>query len=284
MDRFRGLLRKSINILLIAAYKIVRSSKYSFIHQGNWRGSSVSSSYPLIPNAIATKEGLVPIATGPVRFAVGPPDGLTSNSWRLWVGKKGDIYLKCRDNFREAKVSLHVSGRWRFAYTSEAIERDGSLIVPGENRAWDVWDEPPPTLPSTIAAFKLLFPISELAVQPAQRRRKEWRDVIHIEPASSPKMTVVTLFITDEQIELKHESEPSFCLASLPIGNGRRAQLVAHVDAEGNLIEVLEHHITVMRQQCEAAGQAIPTSAYSYLLGQLPDSCRFLVGARVNRL
>jgi hypothetical protein len=45
-----------------------------------------------------------PLREGPVKFAVGPPDGLTSNTWRFWTTVNGDIYLACRDNFKEAKV------------------------------------------------------------------------------------------------------------------------------------------------------------------------------------
>jgi hypothetical protein len=37
------------------------------------------------------------------------------NSWKCWVGKKGDVYIICRDNLKDAKVSLHASGRWRMA-------------------------------------------------------------------------------------------------------------------------------------------------------------------------
>lgn len=63
---------------------------------------------------------------------------------------------------------------------------------------------------------------------PEQRLPKEWRKVIYIEaaPSGTGKMAVVTLFVTTGDVSLRHESEPSLCLASLDIGNGRRAQLV----------------------------------------------------------
>jgi hypothetical protein len=40
-------------------------------------------------------------------------DGMSSNSWRFWTEPAGDAYLACRDNFKEGKLSLHTSGRWR---------------------------------------------------------------------------------------------------------------------------------------------------------------------------
>ena len=86
----------------------------------------------------------LPFRTGPIRFAVGAPDGLSSNSWRFWTERSGDAYLACRDNFQNMKVSLQASGRWRMAYTAEAVAENPARVPPAENRAWEVWDEPQP--------------------------------------------------------------------------------------------------------------------------------------------
>lgn len=75
-----------------------------------------------------------PIKSGPVRFAVGAPDGLTSNSWRLWTSKAGDIYLKWRDSMGETKMSLHASGRWRMGLTDEAVRARPGLVPAGRDR------------------------------------------------------------------------------------------------------------------------------------------------------
>jgi hypothetical protein len=97
-----------------------------------------------------------------VRFAIGRPDGITSNSWKIGT-HRGSVYIECRDNFQEAKVSLHPEGGWRMAFTTEAIA-NGKLqrlpYVPFK-RDWHVWDEPPATLPDTVVAFRLVFPTSE---------------------------------------------------------------------------------------------------------------------------
>jgi hypothetical protein len=69
-----------------------------------------------------------------------------------------------------------------------------------------------------VTAFRLLFPTSELAVRPEQRRPKDWAKVIYLEAALAGKITVVTLFLTLSGSLLRHETEPSFCLASLDIG------------------------------------------------------------------
>jgi hypothetical protein len=242
-----------------------------------------SAAPPLIPNALATKAGLLPLRRGPVRFAVGPPDGLTSNSWRLWTTRRGDIYIACRDNFKEAKVSLHASGRWRMGFTTEALMKDKALLANDKDRAWEVWDEPPPTLPDTVVAFRLLFPNSELAVRPEQRSSKEWKQVIFIEAAPPGKLTVAKLFVTSGDRVLGHVSEPSVCLASLDIGENRRAQLVLHTDPEGDFPQFLAGNVAKARAQTELVGVEIPNDAYGYFFGNRSDGSRFLVGARIDR-
>ena len=112
----------------------------------------------------------------------------------------------CRDNFKEAKVSLHTSGKWRMGFTIEALVKNPFPLE--ENRAWEVWDKPPPQLPNVTIAFRLFFPTSELAVRPEQRQPDQWRQVIFIEPAppGSGKLTALTLFVTNGDVEPKHDS------------------------------------------------------------------------------
>ena len=218
-----------------------------------------------------------------MRFAVGPPDGLTSNAWRMWTSKKGDIYIAYRDNFKEAKVSLHASGRWHMGFTTEAISKNPQLLPSDKNRAWDVWDEPPTSLPDSVVAFKLIFPTAELAVRPEQRTAKLWERVLYIESAPPGKVTIITLFVTKGAPTLKHESEPSFCLASFAIGDKRHAQLIAHTDTSDCLDDFVEKGVVKARKQAELAGVRVPREGYFYLFGQCDNGCRFIIGARANR-
>ena len=237
----------------------------------------------MIPNTALTQAGVLPLRAGPIRFAVGPPNGLSSNAWRVWTTKAGDVYIACRDNFKEAKVSLHTSGRWRMGFTTEAVSKNTKLLGCDQNRAWEVWDRPPETLPETVIAFRLIFPTSELAVHPEQRGPSMWTKVVHIEAAPPGKVTTVTLFITHGDVVLRHESQPSFCLASLDIGNGLRAQIVVHGDPEGKLPGLIERSVFEAHQQAESAGVEIPDSGYGYFFGHQNDGSRFFFGARLTR-
>ena len=226
----------------------------------------------------------LPLRTGPIRFAVGAPDGFTSNSWRFWTERSGDAYLACRDNFQNMKVSLHASGRWRMAFTSEAIARNPALVPVGGGRAWEVWDEPPPVVPDIVVAFRLIFPTRELAVRPEQRTTRQWRDTVFIEaaPADSGKLTAVTLFVTADDPELRHHSEPSFRLASLELTADRRAQVVAHAEVENQMPDMIANARTRALELAAAAGVEMPEMGYLYMFGNHPDGARFIVGARAR--
>jgi hypothetical protein len=167
-------------------------------------------------------------------------------------------------------------------FTSEAIGKNPRLIPADVNRAWEIWDEPPASLPNTIVAFRLIFPTPELAVRPEQRQVRMWKNVLFIEAAPYGKVVVATLFVTANDSSLRHESEPSICLASLDVGNGRNAQLVAHTEPEGDLPALVESSVASARERARAAGVRIPPDAYGYFFGHQEDGCRFIVGARVG--
>lgn len=54
-----------------------------------------------------------------LRFAVRRNDGYTSSLWRLWISRKGDVYLSSSKHGGVIKFSFHKSGRCRKAFTSD---------------------------------------------------------------------------------------------------------------------------------------------------------------------
>lgn len=59
----------------------------------------------MLPFSLLEQEGTLPIKTGVVNFAIGDPSAKTSNSWENWE-RNGSVYIACRNNFQQAKVSL----------------------------------------------------------------------------------------------------------------------------------------------------------------------------------
>jgi hypothetical protein len=225
----------------------------------------------------------LPKLNEPVRFAVGHPDGLTSNSWRVWATKSG-VYLACRDNAQDIKVSLHTGGRWRIGFTDEAVRKRPNLVAKDANRAWEVWGEPPATLPSGgVVAFKLVFVTSELAVPPDQRAHNLWRSTFIVEPGPPGSMTMATLFVTDGAPVLQPQDGLAFSPGLFALEGGRFARLVLHREPEATFRPMMEGAVLAARAQAEEAGVAIPSTSFAYLIGRQEDGCRFLFGARVPR-
>jgi hypothetical protein len=123
--------------------------------------------------------------------------------------------------------------------------------------------------------------ISAARLARQQRPADQWRKVVFIEPAppGNEKLTALTLFVTNGDVEPKHESEPSFCLASLAIGPDKYAQLIAHAEPEGKIPKIIERR----RAEARLRVQPLPAEAYMYVLGHWEDGSRFLVGARATR-
>ena len=82
--------------------------------------------------------------------------------------------------------------------------------------------------------------------------------------------------MTAGDVRLKHESEPTIWLASIDIGDNRRAQLLAHGEPEGFIPGWLNEKVAQGRKQAEEAGVTLPDDAYGYFLSALPDGSRFL--------
>jgi hypothetical protein len=237
---------------------------------------------PMISNRTLAAAGVLPILNKPARFAVGDPNGLTSNSWIVKSHSVSGIYIACRDNFNEAKVSLHPKGKgdWRMAFVSKEIAQK---MTGDTKREWSVWAEPPELLPNLVVAIHLYFPTSEIVVPPELRKASKWKNVIFIEAGPPGKMTIVTLFITTGNLNPIHESEPSFVLASFEIGYNRYAKLVAHAENEGNIQELISHGVSTAHELAKSKGLQPPKGSFAYFFGERQTGARFIFGARMHR-
>jgi hypothetical protein len=177
----------------------------------------------------------LPMTKSPFRFAVGTPDGASSNSWVLIVEKRGDVYLKCRDSFHEWKVSLHASGRWRLGLTAESLRKCPQLVSAGADRAWDKWSPPPDHDKKAVFAFQLVYPSRDLFVTPVHREGD--KPLVFVEPhPDSAMMTVVSVCIVPslDPVVLDGSKSVAGILAVIPLDRRRSVQLVANYeDASG---------------------------------------------------
>lgn len=131
----------------------------------------------------------LPQQQSPVRFAVGNPRGHSSNSWRLWTQGQ-DIYIACRDNYREFKVSLHASGIWRLGFTEKAVTERPELVADGADRVWKKWVPDTSDVSKVTVAVQIPVLAEGLFLQP--RDRATWpSSVVFVNPPEDPDMMTV---------------------------------------------------------------------------------------------
>ena len=187
----------------------------------------------------------LPIRVGPVRFGVVRKKGLSSNAWGVYVEPSGDVYLVCRDHMKETKVSLHQSGQQHFGFTSES-----GLDTADGGRFWDEWSEPQFQEGSKIVpSYSLLFPSWALGLTQAMRdaNPKVWnKNQVFVEAAETPDATIVSLVITDSDVEFTFKTNgesQSFPLAILPVTADRKLWVIARQGPERNMRELAERGI-----------------------------------------
>jgi len=176
----------------------------------------------------------------PVRFAVGTPSGLSTNSWKIWVHRE-DTYVACRDNFREIKISLHASGRWRIGFTQNFIKVRPETFAEGKDRVWKKWKPSLDAAHPYVIGFQLLAPQPSLYLQPKDRRG--WpKSVIFVEPPTElEQMTVisVTVVLGRQPLVGKLESIGGI-IAMLPLGSDKTVQVVATYEKLGDVLDKID--------------------------------------------
>lgn len=223
----------------------------------------------------------LPLRKSPFRFAAGHPDGASSNSWVVSVERKGDIYVACRDNFRDVKVSLHASGRWRFALTEQAIKSRPELLPPGADRVWDRWAPPPDHDSRLVIAFQVVFPSRELYLRP--ENRTGWKPIVFVEPSSDlDTMVVVSVCVVPslDPVQAPADVEASGLLAVIPVDAHRSVQLVAHYEAAIPFEKLRNDGLQTQKQRLGIIPGTVPDDAVVVLWGTKSDGTRWLSAAR----
>ncbi|MDB5609169.1 MAG: hypothetical protein JWP25_6069 [Bradyrhizobium sp.] len=216
----------------------------------------------------------------PVRFAVGNPDGLTSHSWRVWSEKRSELYLSCRDAFKDTKVSLHASGKWRMGYTQEAVRSNPKLVEGDRNRAWELWEKPPPVMPNVVVAFSIYFLASEFILTKELRPAKAWAKVRYVDASAAGFVTVVSLCIADTEMIIEH-AEASVELGQFDLSDGKLVYLIAHDTIDTDISQkVLQIRALMSRAAYERGVEAHPDT-FGYFLAHRPDGTRNLIGVKM---
>jgi hypothetical protein len=181
----------------------------------------------------------VPLIKSPLRFAVGTPEGASSNSWRAWV-QGMDIYVSCRDNFREFKVSLHASGVWRVAFTETAVESKPTLQTPNGDRVIHRQKPDLTDKSKAIIGFQIVILNSGLYLSPTQRHKWPKSVVFAEPPLSDNEMTVVSAVVVPSSENLVFPDEiHGAVIGRLPLGSEKTMQLVVTHESNETMKQLL---------------------------------------------
>jgi len=220
----------------------------------------------------------VPLTKPPIRIAVGTPDGVSGNSWRIWV--KGMVtYVSCRDNFREFKVSLHASGIWRVAFTEQALKSRPDLFKPDNDR---VISRRAPDLNDTTKAvigFQIVVLKEGLYLQLPQRIK--WpKSIAFIEPPTTEMcMTVLSIVVVPTTQNLVMPAGVSgSVIGILPLGDDRTVQLVATHETDKTIRPLIRE---AYKKSLNMHPQNLPEGAVFLVWGNRPSDIPWVSALRV---
>ena len=124
-------------------------------------------------------------AGGTLRFAVGSAEGPRSNIWTVFGSKHtDDIYVGARDTLPMAKLSLHESGRWRRALTSQAARQN---LPDGADRVMNRWEVPEPIADGWVQAVSIAIPSSSIQRNPGPLKRPKKGTISYYEIESGSR-------------------------------------------------------------------------------------------------
>ena len=192
----------------------------------------------------------LPLRTGPLRFAVINKNGLSSNSWRVWVEQGKEVYIGCRDSMHEVHISLHQSGQQHVRFRNQATRK--SAVA----EQWGSWREPPAYgRPDIAPSFRLYFPNWALALTEPMRQSDpgKW-DTNHlwIETHDRNPETEVGFYIIDADVNLRFDdavlSDPIAVLPLLKRAN-KTLWVIVTQRPEGDLKQVVQSAIDQINKE-----------------------------------
>jgi hypothetical protein len=122
---------------------------------------------------------------GTIRWATGHPDGDRSLTWTV-VGARNtdDVYVGARGLMGAAKLSLHQSGVWRFAFTAQGAEK--VRLADEEDRLIERYEATSELAPGWVHAARIRTPSTTFASAMSERRPSDRRPIRFYKPPDLP--------------------------------------------------------------------------------------------------
>ena len=155
-----------------------------------------------------------------IRFAAGSPAAVFSGIWRL-VTQRDDVYLGAsKASMRVLKISLHKSGVWTFAATTQS----GMSFENGNRRA-KRWTAPNPFAPGLVRGPSIVIPRTSLGSRPMPPDEPHGGVTWIPAPAMGQTAEIVMCFVDPGCALPIRQGETVLC--DFLLANGRRVVLLA---------------------------------------------------------
>jgi len=128
-----------------------------------------------------------------IRIGLGTPESPKSTLWTITVGGS-EVYIAQRFTFSLAKISLHSSGKWRFAVNSDKWTKES-------DRALVKWDRPQPVVGTWVMGPTIVFPPmtakKPLKIKDLYDKKIEW-----LRAPSEDQERVLLVAFSEGQVDL----------------------------------------------------------------------------------
>jgi hypothetical protein len=160
-----------------------------------------------------------------LRFAAGSPERPYSGVWRLWV-HGSDVYLAARDVAHLFKFSLHKTGEWISAFTSQS----GVVSTKSGSRRHFTWTRPPEFTPGWVQGPAVAIPWVKWRGQ-FQPTGKPPLDTLWVPGPARKRKLLFNVLISAATVPaegINSVSQPGdWIVGSLPLSNGETVWLQA---------------------------------------------------------
>ncbi len=162
---------------------------------------------------------------GTIRWATGHPDGPRSLTWTV-VGARNsdDVYVGTRGLMGAAKLSLHQSGVWRFAFTPEGA---GKMQISGEeDRLIERYEATTELAPGWVHAARIRTPSTTFRPAIAERRPRDKQPIRFYKTPDLPLHLEYHVVLGDSAAQVATVND-AITVGQMTLTSGKRVWIIA---------------------------------------------------------
>jgi hypothetical protein len=165
---------------------------------------------------------------GTIRWATGKPEGPRSLTWTV-VGARNsdDVYIGTRGLMGAAKLSLHESGVWRFAFTPSGAAKVNLSCE--EDRLIERYAATSDLAPGWVHAARIRTPTTTFRGAIPESRPKDKQPIRFYRAPDPPHHLEYHVLLGDSAGEQNLTVNDSFTVGKMTLTSGKRVWIIASI-------------------------------------------------------